>query len=222
MIATTYLTKKNEPQGKDKVTPNDHERIKTWANSVLGKGPSVIFHDQLSDEFRRAYPWIDFEQVDHYPYSINDSRYLMYRDYLTSHDVKEFYMTDCFDVKINCLPEPSDKLYVQNEDSVWHLNPWSRHLIGRCYGVDKEQWLMGKTIFNAGVWGGQKELVLEMLNLIADELERIKADNKNCNMIVFNKVLYEKFGIERVITGYPLHSKFKGYEVDSKACFIHK
>ena len=212
VILSTYLTKKGDPQRKTFYQPNDHNLISAWYEGIEN---GVVFHDQLTEEFVSNYPKVKFIKVDSYPHSTNDGRFILYRDYLIEHkEIDQLFMTDLFDVKVNYFPELDDSLYIANEGRSWNLhNKWIRDCFDRCgiYG------LQGKIIYNAGVIGGKREVILPFLNELAECLEPV--GERNCNMVLVNYLVHK---MRNVVTGYPLHSEFKRYQSDSKAAFIHK
>lgn len=167
----------------------------------------------------------------------------MFRDIVVDLDSADnIFMTDLFDVVVNRFPGEvkKDKIYVQKEPRNQPENPrsfwrrtskWCQHQYSKAYGlieqdVDEKDTvlysLIGKSIYNPGVWGGSRNMVLKVLDMMIEEFKRIDIGERNGNMIVFNNVLYNKIGERHIVSGYPLHSKFKYYEADSDACFIHK
>jgi len=176
------------------------------------------------------YPLVEFVKVGDYKYSSNDGRFFMFRDYLLEHsEIEYIFMTDLFDVRINSLPEPADKLYVMSEpevnpqtgdDGKWNTERrWVRAMF-RLFGYDGS--LIGKKLFNPGVWGGKRELVLDTLNKLCDRFDKANPGDANCNMLIFNQSMYNDIGEDNIITGYPLHSVFKGYEKRRDTNFNHK
>ena len=232
VVLSTYLTRKGEPQGKGTYKPNDHSLIKNWYEGIE---QGVIFHDQLTDDFIIQYPKVKFIKVEDYPYSANDGRFVIFHKYLLDlPEIEDVFMTDLFDVKVNKIPDvdPEYFLYVMTEPRVnpelhiknfWRTDwRWVRNAFNRCNNGCVDYGLIGKTIYNPGVWGGKRENVIKTLELIIDRFKKKDVGEKNCNMLVFNQVMYHDIGCEKIFTGYPLHSAFKAYESDSKACFIHK
>lgn len=233
-ILTTYLTKKGNPQRGNDYQPNDPKLMQLWYDSAskLEDVKLVIFHDELDDEFMMMYPRVEFVRVSYYRYSANDSRFEFFYNYLRRHlEIKDVFMTDLFDVKVNRLPEvPLLRLFVSTEPrqqpdnglAFWRReSSWCYNQFMRAYG-QVDHVLMGKNFYNPGAWGGNRDFVLNVLQLIIHELDSIRPDNKNVNMVVFNTILYTKVLQKNIVTGYPYHSRFKYYETDSNACFIHK
>lgn len=233
-ILTTYLTKKGNPQKGSNFKPNDPNLMKLWYDSAskIKDIKLVIFHDELDEEFMNMYPSVEFVKVAYFRYSANDSRFEFFYNYLRHHqEIKEVFMTDLFDVKVNKLPEvPILRLFVSTEPryqpgntmAFWRReSAWCYNQFMRAYG-QVNHILMGKNFYNPGAWGGNRDFVLKVLKLVIDELNKIQPSNKNVNMVVFNTILYTKVLQNNIVTGYPYHSKFKHFEMNSDACFIHK
>lgn len=223
MIFSTYLTKKREPQGQAQVEPNRSSLIFNWYRGI---DEGVIFHDELSESFQARYPKVKFIKINNYDWSANDERFRMFRDYLWFNpSIKTLWMTDLFDVTVRSIPKISDhddRLFVSNENKHWIPSPWCRHLFERAGKLSfEDSGLEGKIIYNPGVWGGSREVVFKILNEIIDMMETFNVKEKNLNMLIFNLVVHN-YPQYKIATGYPLHSKFKAFEEDSKAHFIHK
>lgn len=218
-ILTTYLTKKGDPQrAKDTAAkPNDHGKMKLW---YPASGCGVIFHDELSEEFMSHYPRTQFVKVADYPYSCNDGRFYLFKKYLEQNPgVDEVWITDLFDVKVNYIPKVEDRktLYVSNENQNWHdRTSWMKEK----YKLFNCRDLLGKLVYNPGVFGGHREVILPLFDAILAEFRRVKVGMKNGNMVAFNRAVHEFKG--PIVTGYPLHTHFKSYENDEKAAFQHK
>jgi len=230
-VFTTYLTRKPDPQRKSVHSPDDPKLLDTWYQGAKGHG--VVFHDELSEGFMSKYPEVEFVRVKNYRFSANDARFEIYAKYLREHkDIKKVFFTDCFDVKINYLPKVANgKLYIQQEPR-WqpqnHKNffrknwLWVKNAFDRLYNGQIDYGLIGKSVYNAGLIGGTTPQVLKLCDLMVEEFERINVGEKNGNMLVLNKIIYNVMGEDKIVTGYPLHSKFKHYEVDATAAFNHK
>jgi hypothetical protein len=231
-VLTTYLSRKGDPQLKRRYYPNRKDRMAMWYPGIERLGNiGVIFHDELDDNFMSWYPCVEFVKVGDYLYSSNDGRFIMFRDYLLEHpEVTDVWMTDLFDVRVNSLPELGDKLMVMTEPVI---NPrsgetglWSRdrrwvRAILRRIGQDGTD-ILDKPMFNPGVWGGKRELVLPVLEEMVKKFDEYKVEETNANMFVFSQVLYNIVGMENIITGCPLHSEFKKYEDRTDCSFNHK
>jgi hypothetical protein len=220
-ILSTYLTAKPDPQRLTLFAPDRSELVDGWYKGVC-RHNGVIFHDNLSCEFMAKYPKVEFVKVNVYRWSANDARFIMFRDYLLERPhIKGVFMTDLFDVTVNLVPQfdwDLNLLYVSNEGLQWTNSRWAVSMFKKCSGF---RGLLGKTIFNPGVWGGNREVVLEVLNAMIDIFDKIDVAEKNCNMLVFNEVIH-RYSSMQIVTGYPLHSRFRSYDNGSDAYFIHK
>jgi hypothetical protein len=227
MVFTTYLTKKSDPQGASVFPPNVDVYMKYWYQGI-DKG--VIFHDELNDAFKQNYPKVTFVRVFDYPWSANDQRFSFYLDYILKHEeLDDCWFTDLFDVTINHLPkiENNKVVYVSNEENYWCNSKWSRmqfknaNVTGERYEKLLNEEYDKRIIYNPGVWGCKRERAIFLLSSMVTMMEVLDVKERNCNMFVFNEVIH-RLRDEDIITGYPLHSKFKAYEKDSKAYFVHK
>ncbi len=235
VLFTTYLTKKNDPQRQTKVLPNDPKLMDTWYEGA-SKYESFVFHDELSDEFMAKYPKVTFVKVGNYKYSANDGRFQIFNDYLKKmENIDYVFITDLFDVKVNSYPKKLNKktLYVQQEPrtrgplkTFWRADwGWARNQFTKCFGPnvgDKDyyQGLIGKSIYNAGVWGGSRAMVMKVCKYILNDFDIYNVEEKNCNMLIFNKILYHVIGQENIDSS--IASVFGAYEMNSVANFIHK
>jgi hypothetical protein len=84
--------------------------------------------------------------------------------------------------------------------------------------------IRGQRILNPGVWGGRGANVLGTLELLCDEITRLApGPDGNCNLPVFNYVLYRQIGRAGFWSeGAPLHSVFRQHQHDADVCFVHK
>jgi hypothetical protein len=214
VILTTYLTRKGDPQ-RSEVQPNDPEKMKLWYPAC---DVGVVFHDELSDQFINIYSKTEFICIPSYPYSCNDGRFVIFLEYLKkSPDVKEVWMTDLFDVKINYLPKVSNELFVSNEGWTWSMDTNWMQEKHRLFDTKS---LQGKIIYNPGIWGGHRDIVIPILEEITEQFRVLRVGQKNANMVVFNKIIHKYKG--KIETGYPLHTEFKQYQHDGTAAFEHK
>lgn len=218
-ILTTYLTKKGDPQraAADRAKPNDPTKMGMWYPPPEGcKG--IVIHDELSKEFMDQYPEVMFLPAGNYPYSCNDGRFWLFADFLRLNADDQVWVSDLFDVKVNYLPDMEENtLYVSNEGQNWHLRTgWMREK-HRLFNTSD---LQGKMVYNPGVFGGCHDVMVPFIEDVKKELLRMNVGMKNGNMVAFNRVVHRFKGT--IVTGYPLHTRFKAYENDSKAAFQHK
>lgn len=235
LLLSTYLTKKQDPQRGVAHLPNDPTLIDGWYAGAK-KYNAVVFHDELSKPFTDKYPEIKFVKVEKYPYSSNDGRFKLFYDYIKKTKSAEvIFMTDLFDVKVNSIPLDInyDWIYAQQEPrtrgplkTFWRADwGWARNQFTKCFGdnlgdPNYYKGLIGKSVYNAGVWGGSRDMVLKVCKLMLDKFELYKVGDKNCNMLLFNETLYNDIGEKNIESS--IASTFMAYEENSSASFVHK
>jgi hypothetical protein len=238
VLLTTYFCRNADPQRKVCAPPNDITYIAPWYESVSRLGlPGVVFHDGMSQDFIHQYQTesIAFEYVDpeSFTCSVNDFRFFIYLEFLRKRpEIERVFMTDGNDVQIVQDPFPllrSNRIYVGSElerieesqwmrRRIWQLNEGSPHHRFRLSRFRKH------TIYNAGILGGHRGIVLQFLEKMVDTLGSLGPDHKhlNLNMAAFNYLVHRHFRW-RSRTGDPVHSRYKAYENHRRdVWFIHK
>jgi len=232
-IISTYFTAKPDPQRARYWPKNEFRIIKNWYNSlILHKINGVILHDGLSDEFIHKYSneFISFHLVPaKYQYSTNDYKYFAVHAYLETHSlIDNVFITDISDVVLAMEPFSyieSDIIYGGSDNAGKYRN--NRHFkIGYSYLPIRyfNTWNNSDGVFvNAGVLGGSRIIILELLNEMCNEFHILNIPHRNVNMAVLNYVLCDQCEHFKVISGYPVTSDFKQHQ--SNRCdiwFIHK
>ena len=235
---TTYFCRKVDPQRKVHVAADDISYIEPWYYSVDRlRLPGIVFHDGMSKQFieRFGTDLIRFVYVppERFAYSVNDYRFVIYHEYLTDHPEIEFaFMTDGNDVQVVQNPFEQirpDRLYVGSEPEYIQDSRWLQRRIWQLNeGLGSRQfrtWRWRKQlIYNAGLLGGNRGLLLEFLGCMKDTFASLGPEHRelNLNMAAFNDVVYERFR-RRCLTGPPIHSVYKNFENDRRdVWFIHK
>jgi hypothetical protein len=224
IVLTAYFTSKIDWQRRIQLENNNFQYIRGWYESVHRNGmKGVIFHDRLSNSFSACY---ETDQVRFIrrslqtKYSINDERFLHYSDWLKCHRPCKAFLTDLGDITFNGNPFKlinKKGIYIGSETMRNRDNKWMIKKYHRFYG---RMLFANDVILNAGIIGGWREDVEGYVDAICAEIRRIDTD-ANCNMAVVNYVA--RTGGHRIITGFPLHSKFKKYEgTSTRALIVHK
>lgn len=230
ILFTSYFCTRNDPQRNKQVNENDFNYIKKYYNSVKKLNLNcLIFHDNLSDDFIKKYSTdkINFHiiKLDNYRNkSLNDIRFLAYYDYLLKHpEINKVFMTDVNDVVINMNPFNiinDDSIYIGLDRDRKISHYFFKQIIMKSYGsYDKFKKIFEKKILNAGILGGKYNIVIKFLKLMKNEFDMTIKEN-NANMAVLNYVALTYF--DKIITGYPLCSKFYEYEKRKDVYFTHK
>jgi hypothetical protein len=229
-VLTSYFTSCSDPQGKATIKPDEFELLKPWADSIQKHGlTGVIFHDELSDEFinRHENRHLRFVRVPPSPsLSLNDYRFLVWRDWLSVNPVDAVFFSDLFDVVVNRDPfsifeSLGRPLMLSHQGKYIGETHYFIKNFKRVYG-DITDDFKGLPELNAGVWGGAYSDVLRFLVIVSKELESALCPF-NANMPVFNWVAYRRIGLENFWSeGEPFHSEFQKYDYGADVAFVHK
>lgn len=209
--------------------------MEPWYESMKRhKLEGVVFHDELSSKFVCKYSTdrIQFRraEIEAYPnYSLNDVRFWVYLAYIT--DCTESYLTKLFltdlcdvEIKKNPFPFTTDKssLYIGNEPGMTiGSNPWMMRKISKSYGaIDKFKPYLKNDLLNCGIVGAHRGTVMRFLRAMTAELQETDRF-ENANMAAANYVAYTVFK-NKIVTGFPLVSRYKRYEDRNDVYFVHK
>ncbi len=196
----------------------------------------LVFYDQLEPSFLQKYnsEYITFIKVeDCNDYSPHDYRWLVYFNFISNNlsQIDNIFFTDISDVIIKQNPFPhikNDMLYVGDEYEYPWENWWSSSRV-KYYldNLDSFNEIYEKykhfPFLNAGILGGNKNIVLKFLDLIKSYIEiTLNKPYETTDMILFNYILYKYFS-GGVQYGEPINSKFKLNETHREdVWFIHK
>lgn len=229
-ILTSYFTSCPDPQGKAVIRPDDFEMMRPWAESIRrNRLTGVVFHDELSEDFvdRHQSEWLRFVRVPpSKSLSLNDYRFLVWRDWLCVNRIDAVFFSDLFDVVVNRDPfsifeSLGRPLMLSHQGSRIGETGYFVKNFTRVYG-DGIGELMGLLELNAGVWGGAYGDVMRFLVLMATEFEKPSCPF-NANMPVFNWVAYRRIGLENFWSrGEPFHSEFQKFNYEADVAFVHK
>lgn len=249
VISTWFVHRKDPMHRKRKIDYLDAQYAEGWYRSLeMLDLKGIVLHNGLPlsirDSFRQDV--LSFLEVKLGNYSVNDERFFLYYGLLTGQDItnnpvvckprkvsrvqprtkiKNIFFTDLGDVIVKKNPfhainERPSKIYVGSEGQRW--NRWMFEKARRCHGNFTVQSTM---LYNAGLLGGSVRRVMKFLDCFVDLYNKLPRANRfrNCNMLVYNAVLSTCFGTDDVITGEPLHSHYKKFEVGrNDVYFIHK
>jgi hypothetical protein len=255
VIVTCYFTLKPDPQTGSIRNSADFKYIQPWYDSLQKIGANgIILHDGLEHEFIARYqtPTIQFRYCEMGNYSIFEERWLLYLLFLQQlPQLEKIFFTDSNDVYITKNPfsfiTNETALYVGRDnanrikDSGWLKAECDKFVEESNYKIPKTfeyQW-----VYNAGVCGGSRRLMLFVTNEISKLIFRATSDfHKDMtllNLFIHNH-LYPKLSSknweqklvdtttdynsshEELVTGYPFNSGFKEFDNQSNAYFIHK
>eukprot|EP00051_Salpingoeca_urceolata_P008654 m.107643 g.107643 ORF g.107643 m.107643 type:complete len:547 (-) comp15860_c0_seq1:305-1945(-) len=250
-VFTSYFTSSADPQRAKQRSANRFAYMRAWYNSLKALGMhAVVFHDGLGTEFMKAIEGeghVTFHHVALANRSTNDARFFAYRDYLATHPaIHRVLLTDISDVRFQHDPFLlmsvfGNLLYIGKDVPLFNTMEemgWMQRRVKSCFlgpsngrtvgqpgqrlGKNKISTLMATPpVYNAGVIGGYRDLMLEFLGLVTAALDTTPHE-VNCNMAVVNMVAQEHFG-HRVFAGSPLTSRFMQRQSEPRGVFIvHK
>ncbi|EDQ91461.1 uncharacterized protein MONBRDRAFT_31460 [Monosiga brevicollis MX1] len=237
-VLTTYLTSVADPQHRIRRHPDQYGYMRGWHLSLVQLNLNgIIFHDELGSNFVSSLQpsGMNFVRMSVGSRSTNDARFYAYLDHLRAHpSLSRVLMTDASDVILQA--DPFDLMSSVNDDVLFvgHDNdlfdsmrsmPWLRASLQECDMharlPDLEDVLDRPLMFNAGVFGGHRTVVLEFLARMVSVLDELPPD-VNCNMAAFNYVIHKHF-MERLYTGYPFTSHFWLHEQAPRGVYVlHK
>ncbi len=253
-VFTCYFTKLKDPiKGIVRNNP-DFKYIAPWYNSMMSLGLNgVIVHDGLTEEFIKEYENEKITFVKYVPgkYSIFEERWMAYYLLLTSNNIEKVFLTDSNDVTVNKNPFEAHKfdgkLFVGRDranrvgDSEWIVDEMNLFIKESGYNVNPI--VLHQILFNAGILGGEKVTVIEIIQRIIELTLMAQSDHhKDMSLlnIAISEVLKPKVSTsfyqdkivdpkndpfskqEKLTSGFPLNSEFQQLETNSKATFTHK
>lgn len=160
------------------------------------------------------------------PRHIFHERHFLVRDYLRASDDPYVFITDGSDVAFKRDPfelvrsfEGQRRLFIGRE----------KHRILFCKCVRQEMrrqfgriWHPLRPVLNPGILGGRRDVVLAALDGICELIDSLGAEIIASDMCIVNRAIHSAFAPHELVTGAPLHSRFKGWEFDTTAAILHK
>lgn len=231
-IITTYFTTDRDPQRFNVWAKDDFSIIERFYNGLVEHDLNAfILVDNTSDEFIKKYETdkIKFIKSDSSGLNMVDVRWGLYNNLLKSKvDIDRVFFLDVSDVLILKTPFnliESDKIYCGDEECINISNVWmmerynllNQHLILNSLGS-----YSSKQVLNAGILGGERSLMLEITEKIANILNISKVTITTVDMSVFNHVLYSEYE-SKLVHGMPVNTVFRDYDIHNQdAWFCHK
>lgn len=248
-VITCYFTGKVDPQHGIIRSEPDYNYIKPWYETLVKrKLKGVILYDCLPEDFIKKYqtPEIFFFRVTLEGYSIFEERWFFYYLILAKTNLKRVFFTDINDVYINNDPFSlfnlkEHEIYVGTDkerllcDSPWMMKELFQFETDS--GRKLSRAIRYMTLFNAGVLGGEKYTIMAFIELMIKEFITANTSNHK-DMTVLNYIIFKymqpklnwRFSEQEkhknmpleLISGLPLNSRYKTYDLTSEACFVHK
>ena len=183
VILTSYFTSSPDFQRNKSMSPDRSRYMLDWLVSVRDLGLSaVVFHDELDPAFQQRvsqfHSGISFRHVaPPLNRTTNDARFYTYLSYLLRHPhLNHVLMTDISDIRFQRNPFElmcflGDYLYIGTDIDIFPNMATQRWIVERlemCFGSHALQhsplkpFMSQETIFNAGVIGGTRHMVLAL------------------------------------------------------------
>ena len=229
-IVTTCLLAKPDPQRQRNWAKDCVPASRGWRTSVARVGAlGVILYDCLPSNAKRQFASKSIRLVRvrrHYRHSTNDHRFFLYQSLLRSYAFQSIFFTDLFDVEVVRNPfqhHREARLYIGLDQGLVGSSGYLAAVAKRLGDKDLLDWLAGASdvhVLNAGVFGGEREIVSAFVDLCCSELMRLNRPDINANMLVVNSVARRYFGN---VLETEICSRFKKYEKDRlDVTFVHK
>lgn len=202
--------------------------IRPWWTTInkIGLRGTVLYSGLNDDQVAAATTeHIDFVPVDPGPKHIFHERHFLVRDFVRSIDDPYIVVTDASDVAFKRDPFPlmrrpsPETLFVGREK---RRIGWSRCLRNEMRQQFGRLHFPFRPVLNPGILGGSRETVLRALDEITGMIIRFDGHLAGSDMSIVNRTLYESFSTDDIVTGEPLHSRFKGWEFHTGAAILHK
>lgn len=212
---------------------------------VIHDGLEMDFIEQYQNQY------VQFRKYDAGNYSIFEERWFAYYLFISQIKAQKVFCTDANDVFITANPFEfvcrEETIYIGRDnankvkDSGWLLDELSAFEIDsneKTPAVFKYQ-----NLYNAGVTGGHRKVLLFFLARVIDLVLKTTTSSHK-DMTLLNLVIHYYFGpnidsqlysqrlvdplndqgtsSEHIVSGFPLNSGFKKFELNSRAYFIHK
>lgn len=248
-MVTTFFTTRKDWQQNTFVTPVFGKMAHYYQAALKLKMSVTVIYDELPDAIlQHANDKFKFLQVKLTDYDhqegLNDVRFVILDDVVKQHpEWKYIFLTDLFDAEVKMSPcghVSPGKLYVGSEEVKLSRNGWMRDRF-RDMGGKYLKWFEEETsdqwqLLNAGIVGGHRDVFTQFLEAmrvaISDpELEaRVRGRAVTVNMGAFNWAIRKSMGLEEnnvegqpgIVTGFPIHSKFKQFENRDDVWVKHK
>eukprot|EP00058_Branchiostoma_floridae_P006963 XP_002592451.1 hypothetical protein BRAFLDRAFT_68937 [Branchiostoma floridae] len=216
------------------------EITKMWYWGLKNNGlTAAVLHGGLRESYVRRVSDrnLTFHRVNMNEFT-KSAKFFAFLDYLSAHpDVGRVILTDNSDVRFQRNPFElmdllDDRLYVGTDVDIYPniaSMAWLTRRLEECFGHSFAQSKEFPTltqmpyVYNAGVIGGPRHLVMQLLEKLTFVLDGVNPKAKNiCNMAALNMVLHKYFA-DKVFTGFPWNSRYLRRQKKPKGVYvIHK
>ena len=201
LVMTSFFTHKKDPQ-RGKVVTSGFQYIRNFYISLRAlQINAVVFHTGIPENVIENFQTekIHFVRI-HEPeasMSTNDYRFKVYMDYIQNNaiDIDWILLTDASDVFFNRNPftymtshQDRHALFMSPDIGTFKSNGWMKNKLKKCYKGVVENWKSEwhSQLHNAGVWGGNRDVMECMLKCVWDNLRHVTKGRGNCNMPAVN------------------------------------
>ena len=234
LIFTTYFCN-NKDVHHDKFAPCDDIRyIGNWYYSMKKLNLyGIVFHDSKNKEFIKKYTtkYIRFIYVDsnNFDFTLNDQRFLIYLDFINKNkNIKNVFMTDGNDVTIKNDPFlniDEKNIYIgYEENTIEEKMDWFNKKCVKKDIIDELEKYNLEKIFNAGIIGGSRDNVLNLLILMKNYFSKYGDKECDINMQILNIVANKHIqNSKKKLDNKDINSRFTYHEnYRDDVIFIHK
>jgi hypothetical protein len=242
IIITSFYIKVSDPQyqpqkkSRKEYNTENFNYMKKFYNSIIKFNLNcIIFHDGLSTNFLNKYSndkiqFIKFNHENYKTNSGNDTRYIVYQEYLKDNIYNKIIISDISGIEF--LKNPfedldENKIYVARDRiktrtggirNMTHY--WFKNNAINAYGsFDSFKPFENEYALCAGFFGGNYRLIIEILNNFEKEFKKVNL-NYNTNFFVFNYIMYSKFK-KKMIIGHSTHDGHEEKKYDDKIYIIN-
>jgi hypothetical protein len=253
-VVTTYFTQKQDPLRQLTRQEASIEYIAPWYNSINKlQLNGFIYYDDLPEAFIEQYQtaFVRFRKCKTGNYSIFEERWMIYYLFLKATSLESVFFTDISDVIVSRNPfeliTAENKLFAGRDiaNRIWHSGWMMREIktYEKDIGIKFPRTFFYMPVYNAGVVGGKKNMLLLVIGNMITMMFKAKTDHHK-DMTLLNYAIYkllepdlkaswfeprktiaskDKHARGKFIeSGFPLNSMFKKFETGSAAYFIHK
>ncbi len=203
--------------------------MKPWLNSVKATGlKGVVLHDGLPESVisDASAENIRFERCGTSRLPILYHRHFAAMEFISRLTDPYVIITDISDVAFR--RDPFELIRAQAGEKRLFIGSELKTLgKTRCLMNDMmEQYqkteFCERLVVNPGIVGGTIRQVMDFLELVAAEIEMFGDSLIASDMVLINKVFHRNYNLGDVVTGMPLHSRFRKWEYSTDAAIIHK
>jgi hypothetical protein len=230
LMVSIVLTTKPDTMRHGAILSGDYAAyVRPWWKTIQGVGlRGVLLHDGLPAKtcLRLTTDRVQLERVHPGDWPLYHERHRLIRRYLESVQDDWVFITDVSDVAVKWNPfeivradGEEHRLFVGSESGVIRDSEFMRKEMLKQFGALLHP---DRQIVNPGILGGRRDEVIEVLDLIIGTTAEYGPPTYGTDMSVFNKVIYDNYLSEELLSGHPLHSRYRNWEFHTSAAIMHK